>query len=62
MFVIMHSNIFERKTIKENCTDVSADGQCALSISCTVSARTVATGCVFMYDSNGDGTLDSETN
>ena len=41
--------------------DISADGQCALSISCTVSDRTVATGCVFMYDSNGDGTLDSET-
>ena len=41
--------------------DVSADGQCALIISCTVSDRTVATGCVFMYDSNGDGILDSET-
>ena len=41
--------------------DISAGGQCALSISCTVSDRTVATGCVFMYDSNGDGTLDSET-
>ena len=41
--------------------DVSAGGQCALNISCTVSERTVATGCVFMYDSDGDGTLDSET-
>ena len=41
--------------------DISADGQCALSISCTVSDRTVATGCIFMYDSNGDGTLNSET-
>ena len=41
--------------------DVSADGQCALIISCTVSDRTVATGCVFMYDSNGDGTQESET-
>ena len=58
----MHSNIFERKTIKENCTDISAGGQCALSISCTVSAKTVATDYVFMYDSDGDGTLDSETN
>ena len=40
--------------------DASAGGQCALSISCTVSDRTVATGCVFAYDSNGDGTLDVE--
>ena len=41
--------------------DISTGGQCELSISCTVSDRTVATGCVFMYDSNGDGTLESET-
>ena len=41
--------------------DVSAGGQCALNVSCTVHNRTVATGCVFMYDSNGDGTLDDET-
>ena len=40
---------------------VSVGGQCTLNISCTVSDKTVATGCVFMYDSNGDGTLDSET-
>ena len=41
--------------------DVSAGGQCALNIYCTVSDRTLVTGCVFMYDSNKDGTLDSET-
>ena len=41
--------------------DVSVGGQCALNVSCTVHNRTVATGCVFMYDSNGDGTLDDET-
>ena len=40
--------------------DVSAGGQCALNVSCTVSDRTVATGCVFTYDSNGDGTWDDE--
>ena len=40
---------------------VSVGGQCALNISCTISDKTVATGCVFIYDSNGDGTLDSET-
>ena len=40
--------------------DVSVGGQCALNVSCTVRNRTVATGCVFMYDSNGDGTLDDE--
>ena len=41
--------------------DASAGRQCALIISCTVSDRTVATGCVFMYDSNGDETLESES-
>ena len=41
--------------------DASAGGQCALNVSCTVHDRTVATGCLFMYDSNGDGTLDDET-
>ena len=41
--------------------DVTAGGQCALNVSCTVRDRTVATGCVFMYDSNGDGALDDET-
>jgi len=40
--------------------DMSASGQCTLNISCIVRDRTVATGCVFMYDSNGDGQLDDE--
>lgn len=31
-----------------------------LNVTCTVHDRTVATGCEFMYDSNGDGTLDVE--
>ena len=39
---------------------MSASGQCTLNISCTVCDRTVATGCVFMYDSNEDGRLDDE--
>ena len=43
--------------------DVSpdTDGQCTLNISCTVRDRTVATGCEFIYDRDGDGTLDGET-
>ena len=32
-----------------------------MSISCTVSDRKVATGCVFVYDSNDDGTMDRKT-
>ena len=56
-FVYSATSLIERYQVH----DVSAGGQCALSISCTVSDRTVATGCVFMYDSNGDGTLNSET-
>ena len=39
--------------------DLSTDGQCELNVSCTVRDRTVATGCVFVYDSTGDGTLDT---
>ena len=39
--------------------DLSTDGQCALNVSCTVRDRTVATGCVFVYDNAGDGTLDT---
>ena len=31
-----------------------------LNVTCTVYDRTVATGCEFIYDSNGDGTLDVE--
>ena len=56
-FVYSATSLIERYQVQ----DISAGGQCALSISCTVSDRTVATGCVFMYDSNGDGTLNSET-
>ena len=39
---------------------MSTGGQCTLNISCRVRDRTLATGCVFVYDSNGDGTLDDE--
>ena len=31
-----------------------------LNVTCTVHHRTVATGCEFIYDGNGDGTLDVE--
>ena len=31
-----------------------------LNVTCTVHDRAVATGCEFVYDSNGDGTLDVE--
>ena len=31
-----------------------------LNVTCTVHNRSVATGCEFIYDSNGDGTLDVE--
>ena len=39
---------------------MSTGDQCTLNISCRVRDRALATGCVFVYDSNGDGTLDDE--